>query len=448
MQALLGKPPSFFLGNRSLRVVVVQRVQLSLPQGLVGRSYNPSIARLPTAMSRQLGCTECHVVTVRLDWANGCDSATMLTEAYKSATHHQLGRRKGTLVMVVNSSNRQRHEWEPLSWGWLRLDGKPSGPLVAQTHRIDTPEAMRGAAPLVDVRLFVVAGDLHAIGYDATRGWVGVLGRLHLQVNGAARRVPGRPAALNAWLTASTQRTLELSARECRGRSHAVFDARPTPSRRPAQLAILSWLAPSVVVCGMPNEAVERDEMLSKAVERDAALQVTHRATGLAVAAAALKARGGCGRSASTAPGTIGSDGRLRHEPGSHCRLSLNGVLLRLAGSGTLLGVGHLHRGFRASLFGKTLPQRLAWGAHHYTHFFFEIAARPPHRLLAVGPEFCVSEHGTSPAACEVVQYVTGLAWTGVDDELAIAYGVRDCEPRIAKLSLRSVRRDLLLVGL
>ena len=80
--------------------------------------------------------------------------------------------------MVVNSSNRQRHEWEPLSWGWLRLDGKPSGPLVAQTHRIDTPEAMRGAAPLVDVRLFRVAEELHVIGYDAAQGWMGVLGRL------------------------------------------------------------------------------------------------------------------------------------------------------------------------------------------------------------------------------------------------------------------------------
>ena len=147
---------------------------------------------------------------------------------------------------------------------------------------------------------------------------------------------------------------------------------------------------------------------------------------------------GGCVRTRTTS-----SNGRVKYEPGSHCRLSLNGVLLRLAESGTLLGVGHLHRGFRASLFGDALPQRLAWGAHHYTHFFFELAARPPHALLAVGPEFCLGERSTTPAACEVVQYVTGMARRGASDELAVAYGVNDCEARITKLSIRSVMQGL-----
>ena len=50
------------------------------------------------------------------------------------------------------------------------------------------------------------------------------------------------------------------------------------------------------------------------------------------------------------AAASVDRAGRPKYQPGSRCRLSLNGVLLRLAESDTLLGVGHLHRGFRASL--------------------------------------------------------------------------------------------------
>ena len=95
------------------------------------------------------------------------------------------------------------------------------------------------------------------------------------------------------------------------------------------------------------------------------------------------------------------------------------------------------------------LPRRLAWGSHHYTHFFFELDARPPHALRAVGPEFCVGGGGPA-SSCEVVQYVTGLsrARDGVPrvdggDDLVISYGVSDCEPRWATLSLRAVLAEL-----
>ena len=81
MQALVDKPPSFFLGNRSLQVLVGQRMHLSLPDGLVGQSYNPSIAKLPLSTRKQLGCAACHVVTVRFDWANGCDRTKTMAEA-------------------------------------------------------------------------------------------------------------------------------------------------------------------------------------------------------------------------------------------------------------------------------------------------------------------------------------------------------------------------------
>ena len=82
-------------------------------------------------------CAECHVVTIRFDWANGCDSSK---NAYRGPridfTRVGLDIAKGTSVMVVNSS--QSYRWEPISWGWLKLGGTSSEPLVAQAHKIDT----------------------------------------------------------------------------------------------------------------------------------------------------------------------------------------------------------------------------------------------------------------------------------------------------------------------
>ena len=46
-------------------------------------------------------------------------------------------------------------------------------------------------------------------------------------------------------------------------------------------------------------------------------------------------------------------------------------------------------------------------------------------------------------AACEVVQYVTGLARGAAPGELLLGYGVGDCEPRFTALSLEAVRREL-----
>ena len=87
-------------------------------------------------------------------------------------------------------------------------------------------------------------------------------------------------------------------------------------------------------------------------------------------------------------------------------------------------------------------PKRPAWGAHHYTHFFFTLDATPPFAVSAVGPEFCL---GASPRGtdCEVVQYVSGMARDNATGELLLSYGVNDCEARVARLALDEVRRML-----
>ena len=166
-----------------------------------------------------------------------------------------------------------------------------------------------------------------------------------------------------------------------------------------------------------------------------------------------LRQSGGCVQSAG---------GRL--DAPATCRLSLNGVLIPLAGSGMLLGIAHMHRGHRNTLGGRKLPHTVMFGAHHYTHVFF--AARPRARatttlghsapdspaadaaldVTMVGSEFCLGRRRPSqPTAarldCEVVQYVTGLVQHG--DELWITYGANDCTPLLATLPVAMVLDDL-----
>lgn len=111
-----------------------------------------------------------------------------------------------------------------------------------------------------------------------------------------------------------------------------------------------------------------------------------------------------------------------------------------------LLGVGHLHRGHGDRLAGTRLPQRLVFGGHHYTHFFFTLEPHPPYAIRSVGSEFCIGRQRDPRRGglldCEVVQFVSGLAH-GTGDALWLTYGVNDCSPRLAKLSLRAVLADL-----
>lgn len=186
------------------------------------------------------------------------------------------------------------------------------------------------------------------------------------------------------------------------------------------------------------------------------------------------------------------------------CRISLNGVFVTLPGGEELLGVAHLHRGYKDTLSGKRLPQNITSFGHHYTHFFFTISSAPPfevptplRRVLGggrsgadrgvppllgqvrrVGSEFCIGSlprqqqqggvftgrsapasasrgeggesEGTSVERsrgldCEVIQYVTGMMLQG--QALTLTFGVNDCTARRAELALSDVLHDLLRVA-
>ena len=162
---------------------------------------------------------------------------------------------------------------------------------------------------------------------------------------------------------------------------------------------------------------------------RPAALGAPLRSAGLAAAAARLASTNSCAAAAS-------------HRAAESCRLSLNGVLLRVDEWGWLVGVGHLHRGHRDTLMGRPLPRKLAYFGHHYTHFFYALDAAPPFAVRAVSGEWCIGD-------CELIQYVSGMARTdgGGGEELLLSFGVNDCEARVARLPLAEVRRMLVTTG-
>ena len=76
-----------------------------------------------------------------------------------------------------------------------------------------------------------------------------------------------------------------------------------------------------------------------------------------------------------------------------------------------------------------------------YTHFFYLVSTQPPWHILATSGEFCLAAAG-SPADCESVQFISGIE-VADPGTLLLAYGVNDCEGKIARLSLDRMWRML-----
>mmetsp|Transcript_83112 Transcript_83112/g.258530 ORF Transcript_83112/g.258530 Transcript_83112/m.258530 type:complete len:494 (+) Transcript_83112:29-1510(+) len=99
---------------------------------------------------------------------------------------------------------------------------------------------------------------------------------------------------------------------------------------------------------------------------------------------------------------------------------------------GLYLGVAHVSR-----------------GRGMYTHFFFAFADQPPFEMLGVSREWCFAHEEAfqqgKELLCEGVQFVGGLALLGSPAEtpagaslqLAMAYGVMDCDARVARWPLQ-----------
>ena len=137
---------------------------------------------------------------------------------------------------------------------------------------------------------------------------------------------------------------------------------------------------------------------------------------------------------------------------GKH-RISTTAHLVRIHDSSTgkdaLLGVAHIRRGVgdcmekqctavnprRGRRGRKTQLPAFRWG-HHYTHFFYALTPHLPFEMMGVSVEFCIASK-QNPQDCESVQFITGLALRG--STLLMAYGVNDCEAKIARLPMARV---------
>jgi hypothetical protein len=438
---------------------------MQLPWQIQQQAYNPSVVRLSETERARIGCTSCSfVASVRVDWVTQCTGFTkLLKERQVGARYTKFGVRKGTLVMLLDSN------WLPTHWGWLGLAEELPRPhrhleerampararraTSALPHNISAAwllhkRKLASMADLVDVRLLVLSGQLYTLGSVAAKGYVAQLAPLHLSLG----RRSGLPSGAPAELFANIRRneTILLQHNRCAGRSQSFFEWNDTISGRarktgPAvRLLFQTWLTPGVT-CEL-RHGHGSNHQPAGAAERTTADQPLFVGLGLRNVA-----RGLCVQHHQT------SAARERNSAAA-CRLSLNGVSVRLS-DGRILGVGHLHRGFRDTLDRVQLPLNLTYFAHHYTHFFYVQEATPPFFISMLSSEFCIGSlrAGVSTPAnssmaagtaaseagldCEVVQYVTGMVL--LNDTLTLSYGINDCTSKLVDLSLQTILDDL-----
>ena len=143
-------------------------------------------------------------------------------------------------------------------------------------------------------------------------------------------------------------------------------------------------------------------------------------------------------------------------------RISPTAHLLRIEGKRrdgsrcqALLGVGHLHRGdgaknhkgcheghckarFWHSSNGWHARQPFQFG-YLYTHFFYTLHDRAPHRITATTGEFCIGA-AQDTADCESTQFISGIEHFGAGrDRLLLTFGVNDCEAKVGVVALRRI---------
>jgi hypothetical protein len=125
-------------------------------------------------------------------------------------------------------------------------------------------------------------------------------------------------------------------------------------------------------------------------------------------------------------PNENGTCGEPRH-PLVGQNVALHGnYVVDLRDHGYYLVIAHEHLGSRGATF---------YG-NQYVHVFVLYDRTHPHKLLRRSPHFCFPSSAGS-ADCEVIQFVGSAVQDG--EELIVAYGVNDCESKVATMSLASV---------
>ena len=79
-----------------------------------------------------------------------------------------------------------------------------------------------------------------------------------------------------------------------------------------------------------------------------------------------------------------------------------------------------------------------------YATVFFAVRRARPWRLMRLSRPFCfqaAARYSPSAEGCEGIQFASGLAW--FDGQLAVGYGVNDCEALIAWFDRAAVEHAL-----
>ena len=79
-----------------------------------------------------------------------------------------------------------------------------------------------------------------------------------------------------------------------------------------------------------------------------------------------------------------------------------------------------------------------------YTHFFYAMEPKPPYRILAISPEFCIGA-AQDATDCESVQFISGIVHEAASERnhghaaLLLSFGINDCEAKVARMRMSSV---------
>ena len=437
-------------------------------------SFNPSLVAAPAGL-----CPRCaYVASLRVEALHQCDRSSPLFRNIIT------GRRpvpanaffRGTAIVVLDEGlHVLGYTWLITSHNQVSDKRAPRRWTVA-TGATDAFPPSWGHA-VYDVRLINVDGRIFAT-YVCHGCNFGLL-LMHLAgeptADGGLRR-------LRAW---RSQRFMS-NMKWARGRNQAVFSAQRSPIS-PTEIFVQPWLS-LIASFGVPrffplnvscykhpvshwqqaHHYVRRSIYTCMHNARGSLLQIEQVDSEADTERVDTKMQRGQKRVAETSPrggsapsfgseleilANLTSDFRtMRMQAGPH-RISTTAHLVHLhdaEGKGLLLGVAHIRRGvgdcinklctpFKDSNLADAPPFR--WG-HHYTHLFYSLTPHAPFRILGTSREFCLGS-AQDPDDCESVQFITGLALRG-DSTLLAAYGINDCEAKVAELPVKRIL-DMLL---
>ena len=446
-------------------------------------SFNPSLVAAPAGL-----CPRCaYVASLRVEALHQCDFSSPLFRRIPGMP----GRRsvasnafyRGTAIAVLDEDLRV------LGYTWLITshnqvhDQRAARRWTVATGAADAFPPSWGHA-VFDVRLINVDGRIFAT-YVCHGCNFGLL-LLHITAEATA---DGGLRSLRAWRSQRFVSNVEWA----RGRNQAVFSARRSPTS-PTEVFVQPWLSlvasfgaprffPLNVSCykhpvrsealmswAKANNYVRRGIYTCMHNARGALVQIdqvdSEADTELTITKEMTKDRDTKTAARGVGPPSFGSKlellanltsdfRRMQQQAGPH-RISTTAHLVHLhdaEGKGLLLGVAHIRREVGDCIVNlcKPFANRRAWklaGApafrwgHHYTHFFYALTPHAPFRILGTSREFCLGS-AQDPDDCESVQFITGLTLRG-DSTLLMAYGINDCEAKVAELPVKRVL-DMLL---